>query len=1350
MAIGAIATDLSVYLPKWVIVYLRQAGVSNEAPFVQRVGGAVLFLDIAGFTEKTDKLAQRGARGAEELSNLLDDCFARLTSVLNQHGGDIIAFAGDGFVGFWESEDVNYAAHLAAQCGLALQEVMDSWARASGNELRQRISIEIGEIYRCKVGGFRGRWHFLVVGTPIQRVGAAYRQAQVGEVVLCDAASRALAQSCEGETYEGLYRLTRLKSRLPLERPVVALEIPIPSLENFIPKVVIDGASFGDRRWLGEFRNVSILYINLLDIKFDESLLPSLQCRILEIQRISARLEGAVHHLIMDDKGVTIALGFGMPPYAHEDDPLRAVEGALAVRLALGALDIRTSIGVASGRLFCGDYGGQSRREYCLIGQAINSAARLMEMADGEVLCDSVTARAVNERVTFSVLPALHVKGRIEPVPAFRPMTLLRSQPRSTGATYTIGREHERAELRRWLKQGRSRKYNLLIVKGEAGIGKSQLLADLMETAENDGCSILRGFASALDKSTLYFAWRNVLAQLLEIAPNEDPIRARAKLYGALHGQPTLLSWLPLLCDIVPLGFSETALTEQITGAARAASIEELIIHLLRETAHRADLLVFEDLHWFDGASIALLAAVARRLPHLPIVASARVPDSVDASELPSEIIAGSVINLDALPREFITEIIARRLRVTQVPAALADFVYQHAGGNPFYSEELVLALRDTGAVSVVRETCRIASDLSEAALTGLSASLEGAIVSRVDALPAEDRVILKVASAVGEAFTAQMLQSIYPEPREIGSLETTLGRLVNLDMLRFRERDPTPNYVFRHAISQEVTYNLLSFEQRRTLHRRIATSLERLHAGRLEPLFARLAQHWERAEDSSRAVGYLEMAAEQSLRNYSNLDAIRYVGKAFQLAEQAGLNDDIRRITAWEVIVGDAYHELSDYDEASAHYGAAMLLLGRRLPQNRAERLFDLLRNSARQLTLRLLQHRPETLAADVRVNFQMAAHIYERLSEEYFFLNDSVGLLNGTIASLNFAERAGSTAETINGFNALGLGLGMVGYVGAARFYSRRALRLAEQRGKLPDVARAELVAGVLMYGLGKWDLVDQRLERAATLYKTLGDRARWQDAQTISIFVAILRGVFERADTLLADLAATISSDSSVQVRAWDVCSRVLIGSMRGHTDSLQLKELRDLAAGKLAPADQLLCLGIIASAYLQQKEMPPALEAAKRGLALLAESKVVWGGYVYGAAGVVEVLLAHWARVADGRVQDTKARQNALAACNLLSRVARTSPVCRPRALLLRGRMAFLSGSTDRARNDWRSAVAMADRLQMPQEVGLALYEIGRTSASNDPGRSLNLVRAAEIFERLGVTADLDLAREALSD
>jgi hypothetical protein len=262
-------------------------------------------------------------------------------------------------------------------------------------------------------------------------------------------------------------------------------------------------------------------------------------------------------------------------------------------------------------------------------------------------------------------------------------------------------------------------------------------------------------------------------------------------------------------------------------------------------------------------------------------------------------------------------------------------------------------------------------------------------------------------------------------------------------------------------------------------------------------------------------------------------------------------------------------------------------------------------------------------------------------------------------------------------------------------------------------------------------------------------LGDRSRWHAPVTILAFSSILRSDLTGAEKLLSDLETMISSESTDQARAWHAAATVLSGLMRSQTDPDQLRRLNDLAQMRLVRADRLLCLGILSSAFLQKREMTDAMDAAERGLAVLQEVDVIWGSYVYGVVGVAEVFLAKWTEEKDRQDVNSFARSRALLACRHAARVTRMSPVCRPQALLLLGRAALLSGRPAKAQRLWGSAAKAAKKLQMPRELGLALYEIGQTKARNDPERSSNLVRAAAIFEGVGALPDLAAARRALS-
>ena len=702
-------------------------------------------------------------------------------------------------------------------------------------------------------------------------------------------------------------------------------------------------------------------------------------------------------------------------------------------------------------------------------------------------------------------------------------------------------------------------------------------------------------------------------------------------------------------------------------------------------------------------------------------------------------------INLGAMTRGPIEELVRRKLRAAELPESLASFVYQHGAGNPFYCEELALALRDTGAVAVTGGACEVLADLGDPTKRSLPSNLEGVIVSRVDALPFEKQLLLKVVSAIGGEFTAETAQGVYPRPMSLIEAGNMLDELVEQDLLRIEDDGPTRSYGFRHAVSQEVTYRLLSFAQRVTLHKAIAVFLERRHSQWLEPYYSQLARHWERADEKDRAIPYLELAARQALRSYANRDAIRYIEKAFRLSEGAAMAGADARYSEWEEILGDAYNELADYEEAFLHYTRAMILMKQTSPRGRVGQIARITKNVGLQIGLRVWPTQAEKRSTVDRRKFQRSAHIRERLAERHFFLNESLAVLDETLSALNLAERFGAATETISGYSALGLGLGMSGLHGVGRFYCDRALRVAGAVGSLPVTARAHLLAAVFGYGMGEWDFTERCARHALALYSQLGDRSRWHAPLTILAFSSILRSKLTEAEKLIADMEPMISSESTQQAKVWQVAAMVLSNLLRSRTDADQLRRLSDLTQVRQVRADQLLCLGILSSAYLHRQDMANAIDAAERGLAVLLEVDVVWGSYIYGVVGVADVLLARWANEGDQR----NVASQALLACKHAARVTRMSPVCRPQTLLLLGRAALLSGRSAKAQRLWDSAAEAARTLQMPREFGLALYQIGQTKARDDPERASNLFRAADIFESVGVQPDLAAARRALS-
>jgi class 3 adenylate cyclase/tetratricopeptide (TPR) repeat protein len=1336
MPAGAIAREQAAHIPRWVEASLRSGG-RPAGPSADARSAAVLLIDIAGFTARTDAALGDGAEG---LTDFINNCFAILTEVISRHDGDIVAFAGDAILAVWDDDDPATATDRAARCGLALRDALAAWRDGGG--IDQRTAVEAGEVFFCRLGGWLDSWHYVAVGDPFYSIGAAYRSAKIGDVVLCSSAAAILSTSSDAEIAPYGARLLRMPTpHGPQEQERIGNIV-----ETGPPSAGPEQRLFDAGAWVGEFRTLTVARVALPELNFDHGFLTKIQSFVLEAQQVSDRLEGSIHQIQMDDKGMTLTLIFGLTPFAHEDDPLRAVEASLRMRRQLAAKGIPISVGISTGRLFCSNYGGRQSQTFGVFGKAMNVAAHLAEAAQGDIACDATTAEAVGRGIAFNLLPHIHLKGADASMLAFRPTATAEELHRhSTGRM--IDRESERAILQSCIDDVSAGSGRFALVSGEAGIGKSRLLEEFVSLAEANGRAVLLGSATAIEKSTPYFVWRTILRQLLKLESGGDAARVRAEVSELLSGERALLSWLPVLDEVIALGFPQTEFTRQIIGSARATAIEELVVCLLRKSHFR--ILVVEDLHWLDGSSMDLLAAVARRVPEFLLVVSQRTQVPKIADENLLEDLAPSLqIRLERLSRDHVALMIKQRLRATEIPPSLVRFVYNPANGNPFFCGELVLALRDTGRIQVSRGVCSF--DEQNAAIESLSlpTSVERAIVSRIDALSADDQLLLKAASTIGDAFSIDMLENIVPE-LAVASKEASIRRLVDHDFLQPDPEARPLSFVFRHSITMEVAYNLLSFAQRRALHERIAAFLERHYANELQPHYARLARHWELGNAPLSAIKYLELAAQQSRNNYANRESIRYAKKMFDLMQHEKLEIDNSRQAAWEVILGDAYHELSDYENSAERYARAMQLLGRHLPGNKAGKIGALMYNGSVQLVSWFLPARTKRLAQHQQADVQLVSHMYEYLSEQYFFQNDSLAVLNGTLASLNLAEQSGAAPETIRGYTALALGMAMSGLVRVARSYAVRAQRLAEKHGSLPDIARVELVLGVLAYGLGKWSDAEQHADKALGLYRRLGDRARAQMGETMAIFVAILRGDIMRANSLHANLYSDISTDSSMQVRAWSLSARVLIDTIQGNTSAEHLNGLRAIAGSKLIRTDQLLCLGIAAMGYLQRQEIDSALELAERGLAVLQECGVVWGGYVFGAAGIADVFLGLCEGAHNSRGSRQHIQNQADLACRQLSRLARTSPICRPYALLMRGRASLLAGRTARARSQWERAAAAAELLNMPREQARAIYEIGKNSPLDDPSRQKYLGKASDIFGHLGAVGELTQLRRTQS-
>jgi ABC-type oligopeptide transport system substrate-binding subunit/class 3 adenylate cyclase len=707
-----------------------------------------------------------------------------------------------------------------------------------------------------------------------------------------------------------------------------------------------------------------------------------------------ARIVGEVESLgghVKDLAGDGVLAFFGAPT-TREDDAERAVLCALRivsemdeysreVRRGWGAEGFGVRVGAATGAVVVGEVGAGSRVEYAAFGDTVNVAARLQSAAQpGSVLVDDATHHAVERLFEWGELQELELKGKGEPVaawPVTRVVAAGRQQRGQTAMeTRLVGRSRELGQGREALEALRAGRGGVLVVAGDAGIGKSRLLNELRELAEREGTSWLEGRCVSYGESLPYWPFRDLLrGEWIGAGVEEPELRVRVGLRRRLEQlfddkADELYPYLGGLLE-VELEREAEARTSQLSPEALQWRTFEVVGQLLARLAETAPLvLALEDLHWADPTSVLLLEqllALAEEAPVLLVLSlrperdhgswALREHAGREFPHLLREIDLGPLGDADG-------ELLAALVAPATLPAELERRVLEAADGNPFFLEELVRSLADVGALVREGEGWRF----DHAVEVEVPPTVEKAILARLDRLSAPARDLVTAASALGRTFALALLEGVLGE-----APADSLHELQRLGLLRQSRRWPQPEYRFRHALIQETAYRTLLGEQRTRLHRRAAEWLEERHAGRDAEALGLLAYHWLRAEDEEKAADYLLRAGDKARLEYALDEAIEHYRDLLPLLERRGERQEIALVLFKLAL---ALHTSLRFAEANAAYQRAFEHWTPPEPRTSTERL---------RVATSFLPNDVDPKSAIAWPNIQICMQLFDRLVEAW-----------------------------------------------------------------------------------------------------------------------------------------------------------------------------------------------------------------------------------------------------------------------------------------------------------------------------------------------------------------------------
>ena len=571
-------------------------------------------------------------------------------------------------------------------------------------------------------------------------------------------------------------------------------------------------------------------------------------------------------------------------PIAHEDHALRACYAALAMQEAIRryseevrrghGITVHIRVGLNSGEVVVRAIGNDLHMDYSAIGQTTHLAARMEQLATpGSILLTAETLRLVEGLVQVNALGPVPVKGLTAPVEVFELVgaTAVRTRLQAAARALTrfVGRQAELEALRQALERTGTGHGQVVAVIGEPGVGKSRLLYEFTRSHHTHGWLLLEGSSVSYGKAMPYLPVRELLKAYFQIEERDEGQRIREKVTGKLLTlDPALGPTLPAFLTLLDVPLDDPSWQALDPPQRRQRTLDAMKRLLLRESQAQPLLLVFENLHWLDAETQTLLDSLIEGLPTARVLLLVNYrPEYTHGWESKTYY---TQLRLDPLPPESADELLQALLGNDASLALLKRLLIERTEGNPFFLEESVRALVETGVLVVERRAYRLAKPLVS---LQVPATVQAVLAARIDRLPPDEKRLLQAAAVIGTNVPFALLQAIAEVPEE--PLHLGLTHLQAAEFLYKTRLFPEIEYTFKHALTQQVAYESLLQERRRALHARIVEAIEALAGDRVAEQVERLAHHALRGEVWEKALAYCRQAGEKALARSAYREAV-------------------------------------------------------------------------------------------------------------------------------------------------------------------------------------------------------------------------------------------------------------------------------------------------------------------------------------------------------------------------------------------------------------------------------------------------------------------------------------------
>lgn len=1324
---------VSSYLPGTLVEAMSRFP-DRKPPWIEQIEGSLLLSDISGFTRLSEGLAESGKEGAERLTNLMNEYFHMVLDIARSYGGSNLKFGGDALLLLFQG--ANHAGRAVAT-GLGMRRATQKFTfRLERSRLRLNMTLGVhsGTFYFA-VGGIPGqRMQHFILGEGVNRIAQVQASAATGQLLITESVFNLLNGSAVTEQLGDVYRIVRLSKRIVPsigEKKTVTMPRSAQELLAYIPPPITQAlhSQGGVNNIEGEHRKVTIAFINLLSVnerlaeKGADTLLNELQKYLSCVIRLAHQYGGFLVSNDIYTSGIKLIVIFGAP-VAHEHDSTNALRFALGLRQERYHLKIHLThrIGVNSGFVFAGDVGAPYRHEYTVMGDAVNLAARLMSSATpGQILVSRATANEAGPGIVVQELTPIRVKGKREPVAICSAEFERSLAPGTTKQSNTIfGRDAEVKSFQHLCQEVEQGEGRVVVISGNAGIGKSRLLAEFQEYLQSPNWMVHHGAAYSYTSAKPFAPWISVLNSVFQIAHEERAeVRTRKVTDTIQQLLPNLVEMACLLNPILALNIPLSDVVRSIDDETKRERFFDLVTALLRLISKDSPVaVIIEDIHWTDNSSLELINHISRNLrgEHLLLCLTHR-PKADMLLSLPDD--STTTFALSELPQDTALQMVNKILEQRELPESITKVIVSKAQGNPLFLEEIAISLRQSGAIERLKNLSPLQL-AGQIALLNIPDRVQSLIMARIDTLDENMKQTLRVASVIGDTFDVPTLAALLNLPK-YEPLENQLQKLTQLDLAHPEEGAPELTYRFKHALIREVAYDSLLFSRRRELHHSVASYLENRYQEQLEPFYDVLVHHYSQSRDAPKTRVYALKAGDKAQQMFAHEDAIEYYRRGLTTLE-AGDGEVASQRSYFLERIGDSYEASGNHSEAARVYLQAVRRWTRALRQSGNLKTFSMAfgnsqppgmrtsvlnhkigvayeRNSDYEPALRRLEAAlrklpPRQPRQSARIIITKSLTLFRKGKYEDAIRWGQLGL--------TLSRRAGDRNGLAYAYNILATSYLDTGRIKKAIRCRELAIRLYEELKDLSGQAEANNNLGACYQSLGDQEKALHYYELSLALCERVRNSSNIPIAQNNVGEVLNTIGDIGDIDEAISQFQKVIEAYKNTNDPPW------IYG----------------------------LALVNLSRAYQRKSDYQSAFDCLGKGISVFRKA---------GARGLLVD-----AQLQESELQLATAKTNlALASCQRAVQTARALGI-RPleaRGLHILGRINLALGNYEKAEANLQSSITLAERLNAGYEKGLAVFYLGKLYSTRRQEKELDrrcqqtLKQAKAIFTRLGARADL---------